>query len=556
MTADAIVLHGHAYQPPRADPRTGVVPVEPSAYPFRNWNERITAECYRPNAFARIYDDHGRIERIVNNWERMSFDLGPTLARWLEVHEPEVHDRLVAGDRVGRTAIAHPFHHAILPLSPIEDARTELIWGIADFEYRFGRKPLGMWFPETGIDERTLALLPELGITFTVVAPYQVAPAVPAGAIGRWASPAGPIDMVSYDGSVSHDLAFGDLLANTTALVARMAGASSGGVIVAATDAETFGHHHRFTERGVAHALFDVVEQEGLRTGSLEALLETITHRSVVSSVPPSAWSCAHGLGRWQIDCGCSTDGQAGWSQAWRAPLRQALTLLRDDAWATYLRRGGEVFHDAVAARDAFGEVLARPEAWDGFVERHVRPLADESVARKLLESQEATLASFTSCAWFFADVARREVVIVLQEAARSIELLRELGEHPPVDRAVAVLAGAVANNPATPTGREVWEHAMVGDGTLPQDLPADGVVRPFPASSSLAELLLRLVREGLDGSALAAAQAVELIDVTARAGTLLPLDRAQELTWDALQSGLHPVAGPLTEMLGFRRPA
>jgi len=146
--------------------------------------------------------------------------------------------------------------------------------------------------------------------------------------------------------------------------------------------------------------------------------------------------------------------------------------------------------------------------------------------------------------------------VIVLQEAARSIELLRELGEHPPVDRAVAVLAGAVANNPATPTGREVWEHAMVGDGTLPQDLPADGVVRPFPASSSLAELLLRLVREGLDGSALAAAQAVELIDVTARAGTLLPLDRAQELTWDALQSGLHPVAGPLTEMLGFRRPA
>ena len=181
MTADAVVLHGHAYQPPRADPRTGHVPVEPSAHPFHDWNERITAECYRPNGFARIYDDRGRIVRIVNNYERMSFDLGPTLARWLEVHAPEVHDRFVEGDRVGRTAIAHPFHHAILPLSPLEDARTELLWGIADFECRFGRKPEGMWFPETAIDESVVALLPPLGISFTVVAPYQVRPAVRAG---------------------------------------------------------------------------------------------------------------------------------------------------------------------------------------------------------------------------------------------------------------------------------------------------------------------------------------------------------------------------------------
>lgn len=555
MPADAIVLHGHAYQPPRADPRTGEVPVEPSAAPFHDWNERITAECYRPNAYARIYDDDGRIVRIVNNWERMSFNLGPTLAHWLARHAPDVHDRIVEADRVGRTAIAQPFHHIILPLAPIEDARTELLWGIADFEHRFGRKPEGVWFPETAVDAATMALLPEVGLSFTILAPYQVSPRVPSGSIGRWAGPTGPVELVVYDGSVSHDLAFGNVLADSTALVERLQGAAPSGIVVAATDAETFGHHHRFTERGVAHALFSVAERAGVRTGGLPGLLGTVAiDRAAVAEIPPSAWSCAHGIGRWHRDCGCSTDGQQSWNQAWRAPLRQALDVLRDHAVEVFRRRGAEVFHDPMAARDAFGTVLADPAAWDRFVETHVRPMADERLARLLLDSQEATLASFTSCAWFFADLARREVIIVLQEAYRSVELLTAIDERPPMEEFLEILAHARSNNPLAPTGAEVWDCAANGDGVLPHERLQPGAPT-FPAPSSLTDLLLDLVRRSIDGSAAAAVQAAELIEVTAKAGILLPLERAQELVWTAIGDGPPPQLEPLLAVLGFAPP-
>ncbi|MEZ5257616.1 MAG: DUF3536 domain-containing protein [Ilumatobacteraceae bacterium] len=550
MTADAVVVHGHAYQPPRANPKTGTVPVEPTASPFPNWNARITAECYRPNAFARIFDDRGRIVRIVNNFERMSFDLGPTLAHWLALEAPDVHDRIVAGDRVGRTAIAHPFHHSILPFAPVEDAVTELRWGIADFEARFGRRPAGLWFAETAVDERTLALLPPLGISFTVVAPYQVLPAVPAGEVGRWNGPTGPLDLVAYEGWVSHDLAFGNVLSDTTAMIGRMASAAPSGLVVAATDAETFGHHHRFTERGVAHALFDVVEREGLRTGGLEPLLD-LAHRARVDHVPPSAWSCAHGIGRWTEHCGCATDGQPGWSQHWRGPLRAALTLLRDHAFEVFLRRGAEVFSDPLAARNDFGEVLARPGAWTDFVRRHVRSGADPAVARLLLDSQEATLASFTSCAWFFADLARREVVIVMQEAQRSAELLSRLGEIAPVARALDLLAQAQSNQPSVPTGVEVWQHAADGDGVLPHEVSTSG--RELLHASVLEPLLLELVTRGLAGEETPVEQACELIELAARGGERLPLDRAQEALWPELEAGrLAPTAAPLARILGF----
>lgn len=551
MPADAVVLHGHAYQPPRADPRTGEVPVESSAAPFHDWNERITAECYRPNAFARIYDHTGRIVRIVNNWERMSFNLGPTLAHWLERHAPDVHQRIVEGDRVGRTGIAQPYHHIILPLSPIEDARTELIWGIADFEHRFGRRPEGVWFPETALDETTLALLPELGLSFTIVAPYQVVPQVPAGAVGRWTGPTGAVELVAYDGSVSHDIAFGNVLADTDVLVARMRSAAPSGLAVAATDAETFGHHHRFTERGVAHALFEVVDRLGVRTGGLGDLLATLPiTRAKVDHVPASAWSCAHGLGRWQTDCGCSTDGQAGWHQRWRAPLRAALMVLRDHAMEVFLRRGAEVFYDPMTARDSFGVVLADPARWDEFVTAHVRPLADEHLARLLLDSQEATLASFTSCAWFFADLARREVVIVFQEAQRSADLLASIGEPPPVEAALALLATAEANDRLSPTGTEVW-HCAAGDGVLPHERPGPGAVDD-PAAQALPSLLLDLVERAVAGSASAAHQAAELVKVAIRAGASVPLDRAQERVWSAIGEVRPSHLGPLTDALGF----
>lgn len=544
MTADAIAIHGHVYQPPRADPRTGVVPVEPSAAPFHDWNERITFECYRPNAFARIFDHQGRVVRIVNNYELMSFDLGPTLAHWLAAFAPDVHDRIVAGDRAGRTAIAHPFHHSILPLCDTRDARTELRWGAADFRQRFGREPEGMWLPETAVDEWVLDLLAEEGLGFTILAPSQVASPVPKGAVGRWRSPRGAeLDLVVYDGPVSHDIAFGGALHDTRGLVDRLYTGAQRGLVVAATDAETFGHHHRFTERAIAHALGIEAPRRGIRSGGLPALLDGIS-RVDVADVWPSAWSCAHGLGRWRTDCGCSTDGRDGFHQRWREPLRDALVLLREHAVDTYARRGGEVFHDPWAARDAFGDVLAAPGRWGEFIERHVRPMASEQVARALLDSQEATLASFTSCAWFFADLARREVAIVLQEAARSVELLRALGEEPPLDEAIELLALAESNDRELPTGREVWAWAT--------EAPTSEGYESRPVRP-LAQLLEALVGKAIAGDGVAQEQAIELVDLLLDSDAHRFVERVQEQVYDAIVNGapadreaLHPLGWAL----------
>jgi len=529
VSADAIAIHGHVYQPPRADPRTGYVPVEPTAAPFHDWNARITAECYRPNAFARIYDEQGRVERIVNNYGLMSFNLGPTLAHWLDDSAPDVLARMAQGDRAGRTAIAHPFHHAILALCHVADARTELRWGRADFRQRFGREPEGVWLPETGVDAWVLDLVAAEGFGFTILAPSQVASPVPPGAVGRWQEPGGrELDLVVYDGAISHDIAFGGALHHTGALVDRLAGGADGGLVVAATDAETFGHHHRFTERAIAHALGVEAPARGIRSGGLSGLLD-VAPRVPVDSVWPSAWSCAHGLGRWRRDCGCSTDGGAGWHQRWREPLRDALVLLRAHSVDVFARRGAEIFHDPWAARDAFGDVLAAPDAWDDFVDAHVRPATSEGVARALLDSQEATLASFTSCAWFFADLARREVAIVLQEALRSIELLRSLGEAPPLAEALDTLALAESNDPGLPTGREVWAWAT--------DQGAPGDWRPSPARP-LSTLLDELIGAAIGGDPSARERA------TALAALLIDREgpdscaRAQEQVYEAIGAG------------------
>lgn len=544
MTADAIAIHGHVYQPPRADPRTGEVPVEPSAAPFHNWNERITYECYRPNAFARIFDHQGRVVRIVNNYELMSFDLGPTLAHWLEAHAVDVHDRIVAGDRAAGTAIAHPFHHAILPLCEPIDARTELRWGAADFRRRFGREPDGVWLPETAVDEWVLDLLADEGFGFTILAPSQVAASVPAGAVGRWSSPQGKqVDLVVYDGPISHDMAFGGALHDTRGLVERLRSGAPNGVVVAATDAETFGHHHRFTERAIAHALGIEAPTRGIRSGALGTLLD-VAPRVDVPAVWPSAWSCAHGLGRWRVDCGCSTDGQPGYHQQWREPLRDALMLLRAHAVDAFARLGAEVFHDPWAARDAFGDVLAAPGRWGELIDRHVRPGASADVARALLDSQEATLASFTSCAWFFADLARREVAIVLQEAARSIELLRALGEEPPLDEALTLLALARSNDRELPTGREVWVWAT--------EAPPSATYEPAPVRP-LAQLLEALVGKAIAGDSLAQEQAIELVDLLLDSDAHRFVERVQEQVYDAIvnsapadREALHPLGWAL----------
>jgi hypothetical protein len=457
----AFVLHAHFYQPPRENPWTGAVPREASAAPAHDWNERITTECYRPNAFARIVDDAGAVVAIVNNYSLMSFDLGPTLAVWLEQHHPDVLERIVEADRAHGTAIAHPFHHSILPLATAADARTEIRWGIAEFRHRFGRVPAGFWLPETALDDAVLAMLVEEGVSFTIVAPTQLAVA-PAAVPARWHHPDGRgIDLVVYDGELAQQLAFGMSGLNAQALLDEFARHRVAPLVVAATDGETFGHHHPFTERAVAYAFAVLAKRAGIATGSLADRLGEVVDRQH-ARVIPSAWSCAHGLDRWRRDCGCTTGGELGWNQQWRAPLRAALERLRDHAHSAFETLGASVFNDPWAARDDYVGVLLDPHSVEAFAAKHLRGDADLVRALTLLEMQRHALAMFTSCGWFFSDLAGLEAVQNLRYAARCFDLLVELGDTPPIEDVLALLAQARSNDPAEGDGRRVWERRVL----------------------------------------------------------------------------------------------
>jgi hypothetical protein len=459
-----VVVHGHFYQPPRENPWSGTVPRQPSAAPFHDWNERITAECYRPNGWARIVADDGTVTAIVNNFEFLSFNLGPTLGAWLAEHAPDVLARMVEADARAGTALAQPYHHVILPLCNERDRRTELRWGRADFRHRFGRDPVGVWLPETAVDDATLATVADEGFGFTLLDPSQLDRPRPPGAY-RWHDGADrSIDLVVYEGGVSHDIAFGLDRMTSAELVARaVRNVPGGSLVVVATDGETFGHHHKFTERAVAFALAVEVPRQGHTTGSIATWLGA--HRPVeVAGVRPSAWSCAHGLGRWTRDCGCSTGGEPGWNQAWRTPLRAGLDLLRDHAAEVFAHVGAEVFHDPWAARDAYVEVLLDPSTWPEFAGRFLRAGAAPSHARHLLESQRHALAMYTSCGWFFSDPAGLETVLVLRHAACCLDELRAAGDDPPEAAVLDVLRAVRSNRPAEGDGCDLWaRHVAPG---------------------------------------------------------------------------------------------
>jgi len=455
----ALALHLHCYQPPREEPATGRVPRQPSAAPFHDWNERVAAECYRPNAFARIIGEDGRVVAIVNNYQHVSFNVGPTLLSWLEVHEPATYGRIIAADRTHHNALAQAYNHMILPLANERDVRTQVRWGQADFRHRFGREPEGMWLPETAVNDDVLRVLCEEGVRFTILGPDQVvADAIDTRVPYRWVHPAGDgrgIDIVVYDGPLSQAVAFDPDAVTSEELVARaLAAAPDGGLVCVAADGETFGHHRKWVDRALAYALTVEAPRRGIRVTSVAEYLRTHRPEREVE-IRESAWSCAHGVGRWSRDCGCSTGGGPDEQQAWRGPLRAVLDLARDFGVEVFERRGAEVFADPWAARDAYVDVVIGRTTLDEFAAAHVT--GDRTEALILLEAQHQALLMYTSCGWFFHDLAGIETIQVLRHAHRQLELLAGLGEPVPTERVLAELAHGRSNDPEEGDGRQVW---------------------------------------------------------------------------------------------------
>jgi alpha-amylase/alpha-mannosidase (GH57 family) len=535
-----VCIHGHFYQPPRENPWTAAIEAQPGAYPYHDWNARLAAECYAPNAASRILDGDGRIARIVNNYARISFDFGPTLLSWLAAEEPAIYRAVLAADRDSRErfsghgqGMAQAYNHVILPLANRRDKQTQVLWGLRDFERRFGRPAAGMWLPETAVDLESLDLMAAHGVRFTVLEPHQalrvrplagggadaavpepLAPDSGGGAAGHaaaqdageragarageragerggggWrAADGGRVDTTRpyavslpsgrriavffYDGPLARAVAFEGLLGSGARFAERLlAGAPADGedrLVHIATDGETYGHHHRHGEMALSYAL-DRIEAGGEATlTSYGEYLATHPPIDEVEIVESSSWSCSHGVDRWREDCGCSLGGHPGWTQAWRAPLRQALDELRDELATLYEQAAGEIFASPWAARDDYIAVVLDRSASsvDDFLARQARgqvPCGDRRVrALALLEMQRHAMLMYTSCGWFFDDLAGIEALQVLRYAGRAAQLADELfgGKH---ERALLRrLARARSNDPKAGSGRDLYEARVV----------------------------------------------------------------------------------------------
>ncbi len=482
-----VVVHAHCYQPPRENPWLEMVETEPSAAPDHDWNARIDRECYArlARAEARIRDQgtspgdpdaRAGLARLVNLYAWCTFDVGATLCEWLDTEAPDTLRAMVEGDaasvrRWGHgNAIAAPYHHVILPLASPRDRRTEVRWGIRDFQRRFGRMPEGLWLPECAADDETLDLLAAEGIRFTILAPYQVRTAGEThGLPVRWFGASGrSLTIVPYDGALAGEVAFGGLLRDAGALARRLAPSIADGqprCTTLATDGETFGHHHRGGDRTLTEAMAQIARRTDARLINAAALVAQYPPTLDATLVSPSSWSCAHGIERWRANCGCRIDQRKPAAQQWRGPLRTALRQLAEHSDAVFAEEGRALFErDVWDVRDRYGDVVAFDgETLAGFVTSELRADVDADStqrARELLEMQRATLRLFTSCAWFFDEVDRIETRQVLRYAARVLALSGMAGRLEP--EFVHALEAAQAIAPNAPSASEVFVRSAL----------------------------------------------------------------------------------------------
>jgi len=521
MPEKFICIHGHFYQPPRENPWLEAIELQDSAYPYHDWNERITAESYGPNGTARILDGDGHIVQITNNYARISFNFGPTLLAWMQWARPLEYAAILAADKESiqrfgghGSAMAQVYNHIIMPLANRHDKLTQIRWGIADFRARFGRMPEGMWLAETAVDLETLDLMAQEGLKFTVLSPYQATRIRPlpvaegAGGLDlmeatatdtddadadtdtdtdtQWQDVVGArvdpsraylqrlpsgrtITLFFYDAPVSQAVAFEGLLDRGENLANRLLGAISDDrdwpqLVHIATDGESYGHHHRHGEMALAYALQFIENSGRAKLINYGQFLERFPPTWEVEVTEDTAWSCAHGVGRWERNCGCNSGGNPGWNQEWRTPLRQTLDWLRDAIAPHYAEAIARFARDPWAIRDDYiGVVLDRsPDNVAAFLADHLHTTLTENeriTLLQLLELQRNALLMYTSCGWFFDEISGIETVQVIQYAGRVIQLAERLFNAPFEESFLSILGDAHSNITDFGDGRTIYER-------------------------------------------------------------------------------------------------
>jgi len=500
-----LCIHGHFYQPPRENPWTEEIEPQPSARPYHDWNERINSECYKPNSIALVVENSGFIVDIVNNYEAISFNFGPTLMSWLERKDPETYQRIIEANHKSieqhnghGNAIAQAYNHMILPLASLRDKTTQVKWGIADFKKRFSLDPESIWLPETACNEETLEVLVEEGIKYIILEPHQ-AQSVRAFEADTWHNvidgsidPRHPyrcflkkdprkfIDIFFYDGPISKAVGFENVLSNAQSLMDKINSAvdhhrKEPQLISISTDGETYGHHKAFADRVLAYITHVDAQAHGFQVVNYAEYLALFPPQYEVKLIEGdngegSSWSCEHGVKRWKEHCGCRGDGPAEWNQHWRSSLRHALDYLRDQLVFLYEEYGAKYFNNVWDARNQYIEVILdrSPENILGFIQKNTGKnleQADIIICLKLLEMQRYAMLMYTSCAWFFTELSGIETVQVIEYAARAIELAKELqAYHKKIDyrfedEFLRILSDAKSNVPEYQDGKFIYEN-------------------------------------------------------------------------------------------------
>jgi len=492
-----VCIHGHFYQPPRENPWLETVETQDTAAPYHDWNERICAECYATNGAARIVNNKNLITRIVNNYARISFNIGPTLLNWLLENAPRTYRMALDGERRSRkmfhghsSAMAQVYNHIILPLASTRDRITQIRWGIADYRHHYGAMPEGMWLAETAADSESLELLANEGIKFTVLAPHQCKRTRLLNDGAEWVNtpnasvdpthpylmrfPSGAsIAVFFYDGPASRAIAFEGLLNSGENFAARLKAGFRDNqqpqLVHVATDGESYGHHHRHGEMALAYALRLLEDDKNVKLTNYGSFLEMFPPEFECEIVENTSWSCAHGVERWRSDCGCN-GGHQGWNQSWRKPLRAALDELRDALVPLTEAEGSLLFKDVWEARDGYIEAVLdhSPQTVERFFRKHqLRALTvpERVRALELMEMQRYTQLMYTSCGWFFDDIAGIETVQIIAYAARVLQLALEVFGARATELEPAFLkrlADARSNDPKAANGAAIYREQVL----------------------------------------------------------------------------------------------
>ncbi len=570
-----LCIHGHFYQPPRENPWLEAIELQDSAFPYHDWNERIVAECYAPNATARRLDGDGRIVDIVNNYSRISFNFGPTLLAWMQERAPDVYAAILDADHQSRerfsghgSALAQVYNHMILPLANPRDKQTQVLWGLRDFEHRFGRTPEGMWLAETAADTATFEALAQHGVRFTVLSPFQASRVRPLKG-GHWTDvdggrvdPSRPylvrlpsrrtLAVFFYDAPISKAVAFEQLLNDGEGFANRLMDGFDDDrnwdqLVHIATDGESYGHHHRYGEMALAHALHHIETNSLARITNYGEFLALHPPTMEAQIHEMSAWSCSHGVARWFADCGCNSGGRPDWHQRWRAPLREAIDWLRDALVARFERKAAEFLDDPWAARDDYISVILDRSDRNvaDFLDRHARaplPAEQQITVLRLLELQRHALLMYTSCGWFFDELSGLETVQVIQYAARALQLAQTVFGEDLEPAFLQRLAKAPSNLPEHRDGRLVYQKfvkpALIDRERLGAHFAVSSLFHEYPEKGHIYACTF----EQLHRQVLAAGKAKLIIG---RSKVTFDTTRASDdLSYAALHLGDHNVNG------------